>query len=632
MRKLIVLLCSLLCLQAAAQTADTTQEHIINFHADISIDSTGLTRVSEHIKVYAAGQSIRHGIVRFIPLYRQDVFGNKKKVDFEIVKVERDDKTESYKTEDEDGNRKIYVGNADSILANGVYSYTLIYQSRGHVGFFDGYDELYWNVTGNQWNFNIDSASATITLPKGASPGNTSCYTGIVGSKSSDCNSKVNADHSVTFIANGNVAPGEGFTVALAFTPNIIKRPGALLRWYNDYLGVTLGIVLVLLAIIVYYILWRKYGKDPKAPVVIPDFNVPYNWSPALLRYVYHKTADNTATAVAMINMAVKKTIKIKVDPDSSRKYIFEKQTDDRSKLAEEEQRLFNGLFEGGPSINTDADNANVFVNARSLFTVSISSQLKLSDYYTSNSKVAIWTGVGTVLLLAIYMIGCGYAEALPLLMFMPFIGIGLQVLINGLKKAGNTLGMRIFLIFLGLLFCVMPMISMISYSLTLPPTPVMVTFGLLVIYIVYAFLIPRYTELGVETENKLEGFKMYLETAEENRLNMLNPPERTPELFERFLPYAMALNVENAWGAKFQSILDQASYEPDWYNGNNRVSYHSFVTSVPNSFYSAVNISPPSSSSGSSSGSSGSSSWSSGSSGGGSSGGGGGGGGGGGW
>ena len=126
------------------------------------------------------------------------------------------------------------------------------------------------------------------------------------------------------------------------------------------------------------------------------------------------------------------------------------------------------------------------------------------------------------------------------------------------------------------------------------------------------------------------------MQTAEKDRMNMLNPPELTPQLFEKLFPYAIALGVEIEWGKQFAEILELAKYDPAWYQGEDTFYMQPamFLSSFGNSVSSAaVDPSPPSSSSGSSSSSSGSSgSWSSGSSGGGSSGGGGGGGGGGGW
>ena len=150
-----------------------------------------------------------------------------------------------------------------------------------------------------------------------------------------------------------------------------------------------------------------------------------------------------------------------------------------------------------------------------------------------------------------------------------------------------------------------------------------------LILFIAYAYLIKKPTEDSLALSAEIEGFKMYLKAAEEKQLQMFNAPKHTPELFEKYLPYAMALGVDKIWGEKFSSVLQSAmqdkSYTPTWYAGTNFSS---------NSFYSIGNdISSTISSSSvapSSSGSGGG--WSSGSGGGGSSGGGGGGGGGGGW
>ena len=109
-----------------------------------------------------------------------------------------------------------------------------------------------------------------------------------------------------------------------------------------------------------------------------------------------------------------------------------------------------------------------------------------------------------------------------------------------------------------------------------------------------------------------------------------MHPPELTTELFEKYLPYALALDVENAWAEKFSSVLGRAAtapgqsngYQPSWYHGTNRnlASIGDFAGNLGSSIGSAVSSS--STAPGSSSGGSG----------GGSSGGGGGGGGGGGW
>jgi uncharacterized membrane protein len=149
-------------------------------------------------------------------------------------------------------------------------------------------------------------------------------------------------------------------------------------------------------------------------------------------------------------------------------------------------------------------------------------------------------------------------------------------------------------------------------------------------INILFYRLMKAPTLAGRKILDKIEGFKMYLSTAEKERLNLLNPPERTPELFEKYLPYALALDVEQEWSEQFSDVLSRAyatttGNAPRWYSGT---SWHTlgvsgFTSNLGSSLTNAISSAAASSSSpGSSSGGGG----------GGSSGGGGGGGGGGGW
>ncbi|MFZ4599556.1 MAG: DUF2207 family protein, partial [Terrimicrobiaceae bacterium] len=130
----------------------------------------------------------------------------------------------------------------------------------------------------------------------------------------------------------------------------------------------------------------------------------------------------------------------------------------------------------------------------------------------------------------------------------------------------------------------------------------------------------------GQKIRDHIAGFRQYLAVAEADRLNLENPPERTPELFERFLPYALALDVSQQWAEQFEDVLTASGYEPAWQSdaGSTVFTPTLFAAGVTGALVGAVASAStaPGSSSGSSSGGGG----------GGSSGGGGGGGGGGGW
>ena len=160
------------------------------------------------------------------------------------------------------------------------------------------------------------------------------------------------------------------------------------------------------------------------------------------------------------------------------------------------------------------------------------------------------------------------------------------------------------------------------------------VLLGLLVgMSLVFHYLLKAPTRAGRALLDKVEGFKQFLTAVEGDRLQRMSVPEITPQLFEKYLPYAVALGVEQAWAEQFSRSMAaagqtgaDAGYTPRWYSGASwsALGATGFASSMGSSFSSS--ISSASTAPGSSSGSS------SGGGGGGSSGGGGGGGGGGGW
>ena len=135
------------------------EERIIRFHADIVIDTTGRIEVTEHIKVYAGGIDIKRGIERDIPRYRKDSDGKRVRMETNILAVRCNGEKVTFATRDDSDHTILRIGSADVLLVAGEYDYTIVYESFGHIGFFDGYDELYWNVTGNGWVFPIERAS-----------------------------------------------------------------------------------------------------------------------------------------------------------------------------------------------------------------------------------------------------------------------------------------------------------------------------------------------------------------------------------------------------------------------------------------------------------------------------------------
>eukprot|EP01035_Chromulina_nebulosa_P051950 gene51950-biopygen36749 len=156
-------------------------EVIRDYHADITVNADATLEVTETIRVNAEGDQIRRGIFRDFPLYAQDENGLRRKVDFDLIAVERDGAPEPFHTESISGGIRIYTGSADVFLRPGEYVYTITYRTGRQIRYFDDHDELYWNVTGTGWMFAIERASAAVQLPDSAEPTQTTVFTGAMG-------------------------------------------------------------------------------------------------------------------------------------------------------------------------------------------------------------------------------------------------------------------------------------------------------------------------------------------------------------------------------------------------------------------------------------------------------------------
>jgi uncharacterized membrane protein len=126
---------------------------------------------------------------------------------------------------------------------------------------------------------------------------------------------------------------------------------------------------------------------------------------------------------------------------------------------------------------------------------------------------------------------------------------------------------------------------------------------GAVALHILFHYLLKAPTRAGRAVLDKIEGFKMFLEAVEGDPIRRAMPPQKTPEVFEKFLPYAIALGVEKAWAEQFSGVIDRADqapgsgtggYSPAWYSGPGWSNFGTagFASSLGDSFSSAISSS----------------------------------------
>ncbi|MBT4106601.1 MAG: DUF2207 domain-containing protein, partial [Proteobacteria bacterium] len=261
------------------------EEKIQQFSSLIEIHTDGALTITEKITVVAEGQKIRRGIYRDFPTRYQDRSGKTKTVGFQLRDVKRDGKSEPFRLENLNNGVRVYIGRKDHFLAPGQYSYELIYQTDRQLGFFEDHDELYWNVTGNDWDFTIDQAVATVQLPVGIAAQNAefTAYTGIKGETNRDYRLDTLTDGHARFETTRPLSPGSGFTIVVGWPKGFVAEPATHQRlsyFLEDNLALVVGFSGFFLVVLYFMYAWNRVGRDPARGTIFPRFEPPKDLSP----------------------------------------------------------------------------------------------------------------------------------------------------------------------------------------------------------------------------------------------------------------------------------------------------------------------------------------------------------------
>ncbi len=589
----------------AGATTVIADERILSFDETITVNADGSLYVREVIRVRAEGNKIRRGIYRDFPTIYRGSDGQQYVVDFSLQGASRDGQPEQSRVENRDNGVRVYLGNPSSSVSHGEHTYEIVFRTDRQMGFFASHDELYWNVTGNGWDFPIDRATARVELPPGipASEIKLEGYTGSQGSKGQDYTARM--DNGVPlFTTTRRLSPREGLTIVVmlpkGFIMPAVESPASAPEpwspansnymaetgrsgWSpaehlfnvdlpNNGLPAVLGLIGLALLLTYYYLVWARVGRDPPGRIAIPEYESPKGQSPASMRYLLRMAYDDECFAAAVLSLAVKGHLTIHQDSGVlgiGKTFTLIKEHSASSKaLSADEQQLLVNLFAEGDTLVLKDENHERVSEART------NHRLSLKERYTSGffDINGGWHFLGIVLsliLAAPALLLPGRADVWPEWHFTTVGGWFTLVMVLAMLVANGVFGA----------------------------------------------LLRAPTVAGQAIMDHIRGFKMYLEVAEGEDLKKMKglPPPMTPHLFESYLPAALALEVEQRWAERFASVLNVQApdYAPAWYAGPgwNVRDIGGFSRELGSSLGSAISSSataPGSSSGGGGSGSSG--------------------------
>lgn len=633
MRRLLLAYGVLLALIAPVRA----EERIASLISDVTVNTDASLDVRETITIEAEGFEIRRGILRDFPTIYTDRHGIRVSVNFDVLDVKRDGIGEPYGIEPLANGKRIRIGDGDVLLRSGQHTYEITYRTTRQIGFFSDFDELYWNVTGNGWTLPIDHAAATIRLPPGARIREGDAYTGYQGQSGKDFRISSAEGGRVQAETTRRLNPNEGFTVAVAWQKGIVTPPGESEKWgwwVSDNAGL-IALLLGLLASGLYYIYaWNRVGRDPPRGTIVPLFAPPPGLGPAGVRFVTQHGLDDRGFAAAMVSLAVKGQLRI-ADDDSDFS-VTKTNAAAKQPLTAAESALLAAL-PAGTTVLRQSNHQTVRA-ARTALGKALAAEyegtvfIRNLGWFGLGAVISILGLVAAALLLPAEEGLAGLAAAgwaaiwWGVILTVAWSAIKSAYSGRGILRKAGSLAKLLFLIPFAIGGIAAP--SLLLFDSGSPTLYMLIGAAVLmgIMNLAFFYLLRAPTVPGRKLLDQIEGFRMYLATAEEDRLNVLHPPEKTPELFERYLPYALALDCENEWNAKFAAVLAAAAAAgaaaPLWYSGSHWDSGRTggFTDSLGSALTSSV--SSASTAPGSSSGSGG----------GGSSGGGGGGGGGSGW
>lgn len=546
-----------------AAVSDAAEEGwlIRSFEASFTVSQDGSLLVTEDIQVDFLDLP-SHGIFREIPVeYRYSERYNRL-ISLTEISVEGAAGPMPVSVSRQGANLQLKIGDPGR-LVTGVQLYRIRYRAHGALNAFENHDELYWNVTGNQWPVTIERATAVVHAPSVVAA---TCFQSRVGSGEL-CRQRERPDGRLGFVATRQLHSGEGLTIVVGMAKGAVQVPPPTLVYVKtdweklrDAAGlkpipVAAAIGLGVFGLALVGRLWWLAGRDrwygdvhyltgstqetirpffARETVVVeyqpPDLPDRRRLRPAEIGLLLDERADTLDVSATIVDLAARGCLHIYEEPGRGlfgrTDYRLEKRASPGPDALPYERRLFNALFAGRSEVAM-SDLKDRFYKDLAEVKKDLYRQAVDSDHLFPRDPEAVRT---------IYLVG-GLVVA--------GAGIGLAVLAAGIGAA--VLGLPLVLA------------------------------GLTVALLHRAM--PRRTALGRELFRRCLGFREYMVTAETDRQRFAEEQN----LFTRYLPYAIVFGCTEKWAEAFEGLESRPAETQSWYSGPGPFRPVLFAGSVDN-------------------------------------------------
>lgn len=543
-----VLLLAMAWLAFAPTTAHAAGDQIDDFDVSYTVDEEGVVHVEETIVYRFGSSSGRHGIER--QLVTREKWDADNDASYTLRHISVDSPTghpdQFSKRTSKSGRQEtttIRVGDPDETISDPTATYVLSYELLGTIRPQSGYDEFFWDATGFDWDATIKQVDITADVPGGAQ--DVSCFTGPVGSEDT-CDSAAGTGGTATF-SQSNLEPGDGVSIGVMIEQGLVAdnqpdlSPDATAKERTARYGMFAATgISVVVAPLLGWLWWRRNGRDERyqglAPGTVPyrgkggkvgpddaDVTIPVAFSPpripvAEAGMLIDGQVDTRETAATLVDLAVRGALTLNSDGGDDVSVTL---VDPNRAAAPHEMVLMTNLFGGRPpGTETNLKKQGSMLSAHKAMAQSVRSQVTDRGWFSKVPSAARTGSFG-------------------------FMGVAVGVVFFLLQSGGLSLGSWL-------------------WWLILPALPIVVT-----------LLVLRgkrrrgqRTADGRAVCDQVEGFKIYIETAEAEQLRF----EEGEDIFSRYLPWAITFDLADRWTKICERLVELGRIpepQPYWYRGN---------------------------------------------------------------
>jgi hypothetical protein len=534
-----------------------------DLHAEMQVREDGGVLVVETLRVRFRGPW--NGVVRTLSLRPPAHYKARYVLQAELISA-TDEEGRPLRYEVRSGDRttrefRVWVPDARDRVATVV----LTYRVRNALGFFaaapdgewEAMDELYWNVTGTDWQMPILRASATVRLPPGADPVQVAAYAGLTDSPTRAGIRAVPGGAEVPAV--GPLPPGHGLTIGVGWPAGFVARPDGPAGRDAPGPGTYWPLLLPLAVATVAYRAWSRRGRDPRPRAITVQWEPPAGLRPAEAGTLVDHRVDMRDVLSILVDLAVRGYLVIEERKREgffagARDYTFHLMRPEEAwaELATFERRFLGGLFAARRSPDLVAALGGRSEILRAVVTT-----------FTGDAPPAR-PPAGTVHSVRLSDLRDRFHTVIPRIhddLYDSLVARG-----HYHERPDRARWLWLLFSFLGVGFGVAVIAGLdhlVPAAIAAPAALAAAAFASAAILGVFGWLMPARTEKGARAREAALGFRRFLERVEQPRYaRMVLSPER----FEEFLPYAMAFGCEDRWARAFDGLLRTP---PNWYHGH---------------------------------------------------------------